>query len=827
MCHHAAARLLWVLAHCCVKIPSLTPLQREVQLPCRQDEPRKCNTPLESASVPFQRETETAAAVVWFECGQGIRSICRSSLLWSTIAPEKCIKRLVFFPIHSVGFSIVALILCLLFYYLLFHCGSFSGCQSRWPIRNLSQAFLSVIAIASLVAVKKPRLEMMHSMTAGEASLDNAGSNHATRIEMVGEDAKSEAVISEDIDRFLPMEVSSAESEDGENDEDSELLDDIVDEEQTATETANNNSDDNADKGAARVDDLNKNFRGRPSSCVFVASLAASLSDDELYLSVTSSFKQYGELARVKVLRDHANRPYAFVQYKNDQDAKRALKMAQGSMLNGRTLRCESARVNRTLFISHNDPLQFNKIVELCEKFGELEQLVPNKEQTHRRYDGPVSNGSSWFVQFAYRDDAIRAFANLRSEPDWDVEWVQNIEVPKHFNLLNVQNIKNDRTDDTYRNGQTNENDTDEPIDGDDVDVDDRRSDSEIDSNNFETIDRKSIFIGQLDPSVTKEKLNDRFSNHGEIVDINLINKSTNIFAFIQFETEEAAAAALERENHAIFLSKTMHVQYKIIGGHHGKRNRGRNNVTNWNHDRNGINFNGPQINLAPPPINMYRRRSYEPEPMLPYIAPAMPSHSDFEINPFNPYMRNALRRTSLPNGFSSSRSYSLKSESENTICGDGATDATSDISASAGKTNSTTTNNNSSAGSIGQNNSNENKNHLNRNGKKKLMKRGNYNEPPKPYYFQPYYYHPMHYPIGPMGPSHPSPGPGGNQPYMMVYPIPPPPATGVDGSMMAPAMPLCQPDPRIHGSPSVSQAHFGQMDSNDFTAAKPYNLDY
>lgn len=33
-------------------------------------------------------------------------------------------------------------------------------------------------------------------------------------------------------------------------------------------------------------------FRGRPSSCVFVASLAASLTDDDLSVSVTSHFEK-------------------------------------------------------------------------------------------------------------------------------------------------------------------------------------------------------------------------------------------------------------------------------------------------------------------------------------------------------------------------------------------------------------------------------------------------------------------------------------------------------------------------------------------------------
>lgn len=54
----------------------------------------------------------------------------------------------------------------------------------------------------------------------------------------------------------------------------------------------------------------------------------------------------------VKVLVDTKNRPYAFVQYKTEKEAKFAIKVAQGALLNNRPIRCEHARVNRTLFLS-------------------------------------------------------------------------------------------------------------------------------------------------------------------------------------------------------------------------------------------------------------------------------------------------------------------------------------------------------------------------------------------------------------------------------------------------------------------------------------------
>ena len=54
----------------------------------------------------------------------------------------------------------------------------------------------------------------------------------------------------------------------------------------------------------------------------------------------------------VKVLKDWANRPFSFVQYTTAQEASYALQRAQKATLDGRMIRVERARVNRTLYIS-------------------------------------------------------------------------------------------------------------------------------------------------------------------------------------------------------------------------------------------------------------------------------------------------------------------------------------------------------------------------------------------------------------------------------------------------------------------------------------------
>ncbi|ODV96714.1 hypothetical protein PACTADRAFT_32211 [Pachysolen tannophilus NRRL Y-2460] len=345
------------------------------------------------------------------------------------------------------------------------------------------------------------------------------------------------------------------------------------------------------------------NFRGRPSSCVFVASLAAAMSDDHLCISVTKHFKKWGKLAMVKVLRDPSNRPYAFVQYTNDEDAKRALKGAQHSILDGRAIRCEPARVNRTLYVATTSDAALKEvdIRKNLEIFGEIEQLVgigsldktmfsATKRNGYNNYNNnnnsnnnnnnninnnnnPNSGHRAWFCKFVYRDDAIRAYADLRVKPFWIVEWAQNLDA------------------------------VDKPS-GDEI--------AEV------TIDKFSIFVGQLSAKVTKEKLLQRFKRHGKIAESNLISRQQNTFAFIKYETEVAAAAAVERENHAMLLDKTMHVQYREMHHHVKKRSQA---------------SKAPSLlNLAPPPVNLPVRRASTGSILKPSAAPSVPQISTIPL---------------------------------------------------------------------------------------------------------------------------------------------------------------------------------------------------
>lgn len=678
------------------------------------------------------------------------------------------------------------------------------------------------------------------------ASFDDLSNTKLSSDNLISKDGIKETSFSD---------ISSLESED-ELDEDDIEHEEEEKEEEKYDEEFVDAEENNNDKKSTNSRFSNRfgtdNNRGLPSSCIFVASLAATLSDDKLCLSVKDKFKEYGELNGVKVLRDQENRPYAFVQYTNDIDASVALEKAHGSILDGRVIRCEPARVNRTLFITNPHPISYVEIKQLCLSFGKLEQLVPNrdKNQFSQRYAYPVTVSSSWFVRFVYRDDAIRAFANLKTEACWTVQWAQNVNVPKKFNLLLIsennseQDLPNNQ--DRYHNNDDSSSHT--------TNTNPRMAEN---TNNV-TIDKKSIFVGQLPKESTTENIKEHFSKYGKIIEVNLIHKPTNVFTFIQYETEKAAAAALEKENHSIFLDKTIHVQYKELGGYHGKRAYRRNsdilnNNTRMNH------FSGPQLNLAPPPISMYRRRSYDvsnnaygnpnlnignksPNSMLPflhYFPPNISQNSipNFDANMYS-YMNgnppHNLRRGTLPDNWTVSRgeninaesnsntnrnkrSNSKKQDNENTIgTTDTVTDVASDLTDSPGRAdgtrvgvNSTTTYNNSSAGSI----SNDYKNKIDKiaynksnNGSNESI---NYNESINPYFFQHYYYPPVPYT---MGPPHSPQGSMHNHPYMMLYSLPPQGVPLSDGSMIPVNFPMSvNPDgsgpDSPNGYPSFSQS--------------------
>ncbi|KAK3842480.1 MAG: hypothetical protein J3R72DRAFT_474793 [Linnemannia gamsii] len=252
--------------------------------------------------------------------------------------------------------------------------------------------------------------------------------------------------------------------------------------------------------------------KGDPQACLFVASLAATRTDSQLVESVTEHFQKWGSLMNVKVLKDWMQRPYSFVQFETIEDAQRAMVEAQNTIIDGRHIRIEQARVNRTLFI-----LRFSRgtteqdLIDALEQYGPVEDVSifhdPRPTSKHKRYA---------FAKFAYRDDAIRAYTALRATSKWTVEWAPNLS-------------------------------------------------------NQNQIEKESVFVGQLNPDlVTEGALHERFQDYGNIKNIHLVKRNNNLgvgrttaFAFIEYDSEHAARRAIDHENNTEFLDTTIRVQHR------------------------------------------------------------------------------------------------------------------------------------------------------------------------------------------------------------------------------------------------------------------------
>lgn len=161
--------------------------------------------------------------------------------------------------------------------------------------------------------------------------------------------------------------------------------------------------------------------------------------------------------------------------------------------------------------------LRAKDVKNLLEPYGEIEDIVIPSSSSHMLRNNV---GKCCFARFAFRDDAIQAFSNLRRNGNWIVEWAQNLDQ----NTLQMPMIP---------------------------------------------IDKTSVFVGQLNPSlVTRESLLNRFRKYGEIVDCSLVNKPNSnrtAFAFLQFESASSASAAVENENNSNFLDRIIRVQFREL----------------------------------------------------------------------------------------------------------------------------------------------------------------------------------------------------------------------------------------------------------------------
>lgn len=66
-----------------------------------------------------------------------------------------------------------------------------------------------------------------------------------------------------------------------------------------------------AENGFENVLRDERGLRGPPQACIFVASIASTTSEEKLQ----EHFSKFGQVLKVKLMKDKALRPYAFVQF--------------------------------------------------------------------------------------------------------------------------------------------------------------------------------------------------------------------------------------------------------------------------------------------------------------------------------------------------------------------------------------------------------------------------------------------------------------------------------------------------------------------------------
>ena len=315
--------------------------------------------------------------------------------------------------------------------------------------------------------------------------------------------------------------------------------------------------------------------RGPPKACIFIARLSPATTEEDLQ----NLFSEFGSILKIKLLRDSkSSRAYAFVQYSQPEHADAAITKANGRLLDGRNIKVERAKVQRTLFIAKfSRSMEEDELRELVKSFGPIENITIIKNRQSQKSKG------CGFIRFAYREDALEAFEALKlSQRRWIIEWANS-------------------------------------------------TDAETTPS-----DAHSIFVGGLPLDVTKEAIEARFSPHGTIDTITIVTKepkqdgadalasphtpdspdetdssaSTNLpippkssFAFIRYVDTPAAAQAIQTENGSLWGEKSLRVQYVHS---HDSKNRRRNNTS-----RQAFAFSNMQRLQFPPSQKFDRNRDF------------------------------------------------------------------------------------------------------------------------------------------------------------------------------------------------------------------------
>ncbi|KND90387.1 Meiotic activator RIM4 [Tolypocladium ophioglossoides CBS 100239] len=248
------------------------------------------------------------------------------------------------------------------------------------------------------------------------------------------------------------------------------------------------------------------------SSCMFVANLPQHFSDRLLEEEVTKAFSQFG-IVFVKIKRDGRGMPFAFCQYTNDVDARNAMIKGKGTVILERPCRTEMARAH-TSFVVYKlsgQRIRLSEARDLLRRLGEVaktEYLNEGLRVIARLPQAVIAT----YKMYDPRRDPLRTFAN-------DPTFCVKIYDPKALS------------------GQGSASNA--PREGGFLKQYDR--------------DRRSAYVGNLPPSMTRDVLKSLASSCGEVLDVQLHLKEVQggggqktCFAFLEFTRPDAPNELVE-----------------------------------------------------------------------------------------------------------------------------------------------------------------------------------------------------------------------------------------------------------------------------------------
>ncbi|KAI9754451.1 MAG: RNA polymerase II mediator complex subunit [Chaenotheca gracillima] len=267
-----------------------------------------------------------------------------------------------------------------------------------------------------------------------------------------------------------------------------------------------------------------------PKACVFVANLSSAESDQELTRAVHEVFERFGPVW-VKIRRDSAGMPYAFCQYETEDIARLAIVKGRSKTINGRPCRTEPAKVNRSVYISKlsGGPISESEVREKLREFGPLESLWWPSPTERAMYSLP----EGIWIKFGYfqncRDmqNAFRGHAVYKAEQPSIIEPNRSV-------------LRDARAGPRFPQSAL-----------------------------IKEADRRSLFVGNLPMTVTRESLLQDFGQYGTVRGVDLIARrpiqgsASRCFAFVEFSTQQDSLNAMHGQNGRCVGGRFIRVQPK------------------------------------------------------------------------------------------------------------------------------------------------------------------------------------------------------------------------------------------------------------------------